>query len=106
MPSVSKEPTPCTLPTPSGKNGGGGSEEENVSELEKDLLLAFKEQDRLLSASASASAPASSSLRLWHHSIEPSHPQIDVAGTVGLEGLRHGSPLRSQDRGEEPQEQQ
>jgi hypothetical protein len=71
------------------------------SELEKDLLLAFEEQDKLLSAPA----PTLSSPRLWHRSIEPSHSQIDGAGTVRLEELRHGSPLRSQDREEEPQEQ-
>ncbi|KAH8747836.1 hypothetical protein F5882DRAFT_387109 [Hyaloscypha sp. PMI_1271] len=69
-----------------------------------DLLLAFEEQDKLLLMSASAPAP--SSPQLWRHSIVPSHPQIDEAGTVRSEELRHGSPLRNQDRVEEPQEQQ
>jgi hypothetical protein len=91
MPSASEEPKPYTLPASS----------ENVSELEKDLLLAFEEQDKLLSALV----PTPSSPRLWHHSIEPSHPQIYGASTVRLEELGHGSPLRSQDR-EEPQRQE
>jgi len=103
-PSTSEEPTPHTLPASLGKNGEGGSEEEKLSELEMDLLLAFEEQDKLLSTLASSPAP--SSPRLWRHSIEPSHPQIDEAVTVRLEELRHGSPLRNQDRVEEPQEQQ
>jgi hypothetical protein len=90
------------------ENGGGVSEKDNVSELEKDLLLTFEEQDKSLSASA----PAPSSPQLCHHSVEPSHSQIDQehdqsgAGNVRLEELSRGSPLRSQDRGEEPQEQQ
>lgn len=86
------------------KNGKGESDKENLSKLKKDLLLAFKEQDKLFFASVLA--PASSSPRFWRHSIEPSHPQINGAGTVRLEELRHGSPLRSQDREEELQEQQ
>jgi hypothetical protein len=32
-----------TLPTSLGKNSEEGSEEENLSELKKDLLLAFEE---------------------------------------------------------------
>jgi hypothetical protein len=32
------------------KNGKGGSKKENVFKLKKDLLLAFKEQDKLLLA--------------------------------------------------------
>jgi hypothetical protein len=42
-----------SLPASLSKNGEGGSEEENVSEPEKDLLLAFEEQDKLASASGS-----------------------------------------------------
>jgi hypothetical protein len=34
---------PHTLYASLGKNSKGGSEEENLSELEKDLLLAFEE---------------------------------------------------------------
>jgi len=45
---------PYTLLASLTKNGKGGSKEENVSELEKDLLLAFKEQDKLLLALALA----------------------------------------------------
>jgi len=62
MPSTSAEPTPYTLPASLSKNSKGESEEENASKLEKDLLLAFEEQDKLLSALA----PALSSPRLWH----------------------------------------
>lgn len=94
MLNASEELRLYTLLASLSKNREGGSEEENGSKLEKDLLLAFKEQDKLLSASA----PAPSSPRLWRHSIELLHPQIDQ--------LRHGSPLRSQNRGEELQEQQ
>jgi hypothetical protein len=59
-PSASKEPTPHTLPTLLGKNDEGESEEENLSKLKKDLLLAFEEQEKSLSALA----PAPSSPRL------------------------------------------
>jgi len=34
---------PYTLPTSLSKNSKGGSKEENVSKLEKDLFLAFEE---------------------------------------------------------------
>jgi hypothetical protein len=34
---------PYTLPALLNKNSKGGSEEENVSKLKKNLLLAFKE---------------------------------------------------------------
>jgi hypothetical protein len=70
MPSASEEPMPYTLSASLSKNGEEGSEEENFSELDKDFLLAFKEQDKLFSASA----PAPSSSRLWCYSIELSHP--------------------------------
>jgi hypothetical protein len=84
---------------------GGGESGEHVSELEMDMLLAFKEQEK------SSSATAPSSPRPHHHSTEPPHPRIDQehdqSGTNygRLEELRHGSPLRSQDQ-EGPQEQQ
>ena len=45
MLSASKELAPYTLPALLSKNGKGESEEENVSEFEKDLFLAFEEQD-------------------------------------------------------------
>jgi hypothetical protein len=102
MLSASEEPTLYTLLASLSKNSKGENKEENVFKLKKDLLLAFEEQDKLLSAPALAL----SSPRLWHNSIKLSHPQIDGASTVRLEELRHGSPLRSQDREEEQQEQQ
>ena len=91
---------PYTLPASLNKNSKGESKKENISELEKDLLLAFEEQDKLLSALASTL----NSPRFWHHSIKLSYPQIDGTSTIRLEELRHGSPLRSQDREEKPQE--
>jgi hypothetical protein len=102
MPSASEEPTPYTLLASLSKNSEGECKEDNFSQLDKGLLLAFEEQDKLLSASN----PAPSSPQLWRHSIELSNSQINGAGTVRLEELRHGSPLRNQDREEEPQEQQ
>jgi hypothetical protein len=82
------------------ENGGGGSEEESVSELEKDMLLAFEGQEK-----SSATASSSQNPR---HSVEPPHPQQhdqSVTGYGKLQELRHGTPLRSQDQGEEPKEQ-
>jgi hypothetical protein len=61
------EPVSYTLPQPLDENGGGGRE-KNVSGLEKDLLLAFEEQEK------SSSAPAPSSSRPRRPSVEPSHP--------------------------------
>ena len=90
---------PYTLPTSLGKNDKGRSEEEKLSKLKIDLLLAFEEQDKLLSILVSALTP--SSLRLWRHSIKLSYPQINEAITVRLEELRHGSLLRNQDQVEE-----
>jgi hypothetical protein len=104
-PSASDGPAPQSLPTQLDEKGGGGSEGESVSELEKGMLLAFKGPEKL-------SATASSSQRPRRHSVEPSHSQIDqepdqsVTGYGRLEELRCGTPLRSQDQGEEPPEQQ
>jgi hypothetical protein len=61
---------PYTLYTLLGKNSKGGSKEENLSKLKKDLLLAFKEQDKLLLVLA----PTPSSLRLRRYSIKLPHP--------------------------------
>jgi hypothetical protein len=100
-----EEPTPCSLLEPLNEDSGGGSD-DNVSELEKGLLLAFKEQEKPSSVSPPSSA------RPPRHSFEPSHPQIDQvhnqSGTSydRLEELGYGFPLGSQDREEEPQEQQ
>jgi hypothetical protein len=59
-----------TLPQPLDEVGGEESE-KNVSELERDMLLAFEEQVK------SPSATAPSSPRPHRHSTEPLHPQID-----------------------------
>lgn len=67
---VLDEAAPHTLPQPLGENGRGGSD-ENASELEKDMLLAFEEQEK------SSSAPTPSSRHPQCHSAEPLHPQID-----------------------------
>jgi len=99
------EPAPHSLLTSLDENGGGGSKEENVSELDENLLLAFEEQEK------SSSAPAPCTPHPQHRSVEPLHPQIDQehnqsgTGNVRLEELRNGSSLCSQDK-EEPQEQQ
>jgi hypothetical protein len=62
------------------QNSRAGSEEKTISELEKDLLLAFEEQEK-------------------------EHNQSGT-GYGRLEELERGTPLRSEDQGEEPQEQQ
>jgi hypothetical protein len=43
---------PYTLYALLSKNSKGGSKEETLFKLKKDLLLAFEEQDKLLLASA------------------------------------------------------
>jgi hypothetical protein len=66
-----------------------------------DMLLAFEEQEKSLSATAPSSP------RPHHHSTELPHPQIDQehdqSGTNygRLEELRHGSLLLNQDQEEE-----
>jgi hypothetical protein len=52
MLSAFEELTPYTLLTLLSKNSKGGGKEENVFKFKKDLLLAFKEQDKLLLALA------------------------------------------------------
>jgi hypothetical protein len=77
---------------PLDEDGGGGSE-GNVSELERDMLLAFEEQEK------SSSATAPSSPQPPRRYTEQSHPRIDQEHEQGgtsyssLEGLRHDSPL-------------
>jgi hypothetical protein len=99
------EPAPLTLPQPLSENGGGGSN-ESASELERDLQLASEEQEK------STSAPAPGSPRPSRPSAEPLHPhtaQEHDRGGTGCgrsEELGRGPPRRSQDRGEEAQEQQ
>jgi hypothetical protein len=85
---------------------GGGDSGENVSDFERDMLLAFEEQEK------SSSATALSSLQPPCRYTEQSSPQIDQEDDQGdtshgrLDELGYGSPLREQDHGEEePQEQ-
>jgi hypothetical protein len=84
----------------------GGGSEENVSKLERDMLLAFEEQEKL------SSATAPSSPQPPRRYIEQSHPWIDQGHEQGgtshgsLEELRHGSPLRNQDQEEEMEKEE
>jgi hypothetical protein len=48
MLNILKELIPYILLTLLNKNNKGESKEKNLSKLEKNLLLAFKEQDKLL----------------------------------------------------------
>jgi hypothetical protein len=101
---TSEEPGPYSLSTPLDENGGGGSEEKTVSELEKDLLLAFEEQEKPSLAPA-PSSPHRPSAEQLHPQIDWEHDQEhDQSGR--LEELKHSTPLRSQDQEEEPEEQQ
>jgi hypothetical protein len=52
---TSEKPRPHTLPKPLDEDGGGKSE-ENISELEINMLLAFEEQKKSSSATAPSSA--------------------------------------------------
>ena len=61
---------PYTLYALLSKNSKRGSKEETLFKLKKDLLLAFKEQDKLLLASALTL----SSLRLKRYSIKLLYP--------------------------------
>jgi hypothetical protein len=64
------KPAPPTLPQSLGKsNGRGGS--KSASEPERDMQLAFEEQEKLLLAAAA------SSLRPRRPSTEPPHPQTE-----------------------------
>jgi hypothetical protein len=89
------EPVPPTLPQPLSENGGGGSN-ENASELERDMQLVLEEQEM------PSSAPAPGSLRPRRPSAEPPHPHTEQEHDRG----GSGTPLRSQDQGEEAREQQ
>lgn len=89
---MSKEPLASLLPETLNEDGGEGSK-DYFSELEKDLLLTFEEQGKLLSA------PAASSLYAPCCSTEPSHAQIsqdheqDATSQGRLEGLQDNSKL-------------
>jgi hypothetical protein len=103
---TSEEPAPYSLPKLLGEDSEGGSG-ENVSDLERDMLLAFEEQEK----SSSATAPGFP--QPPYRYTEQSSPQIDQEDDQddtshgGLDELGYGSPLCKQDRGEEePQEQQ
>jgi len=96
---ISEEPALHSLHKPLDEDSAGGRD-DNVSELEKDLLLAFEEQEK-----SSVSPPISARPR---RSVESSRPQIDQIHDQGgtshsrLEELGYRSPLGQ----EEPQEQQ
>jgi hypothetical protein len=68
--SVLNEPVSYTLPQPLDENGVRGID-ENASELEKNIQLAFEEQEK----SSSTTAPKSP--RPHRHPAGPSHPPID-----------------------------
>jgi hypothetical protein len=104
--STSEEPAPHSLPKPLDEDGGGDSG-ENVSDLERDMLLTFEEQEK------SSSATALSSPQPPCRYTKQSSPQIDQEDDQGdtshsrLNELGYSSPLHEQDHGEEePQEQQ
>jgi hypothetical protein len=101
-----EEPAPHSLPKLLDKDSGGGSY-ENVFDLERDMLLAFEEQEK----SSSATAPSSPQLPFLY--TEQSHPQIDQEHEQGetshsrLEELGFCSLPCNQDQDKgEPQEQQ
>ncbi|KAG4427979.1 hypothetical protein IFR05_016539 [Cadophora sp. M221] len=78
---------------------GGGDSKENVSDLERDMQVAFEEQEELL-----ATSPSSPLCR----SFESSHPTIDQDCDRGLsEELRSSTRLCSQEKEREgPREQE
>jgi hypothetical protein len=93
--------TQCTLGEPgadilsqSSDNDGERECGENKSELEKDMLLAFKEQEDL------SLAHSPNSVHRQHLSPKPAQPEIsqepDQSGSsrASLEEPGHGSPLR------------
>jgi hypothetical protein len=98
-----EEPAPRSLPELLDKDYGGEGY-DNVSELERDLLLAFEE----LEESSLATAP--NFPQSHRRNIEQSHPRIDQEYEQGrtssssLEGFGHGSPLPNQDQDQEEEE--
>jgi hypothetical protein len=100
------EPMPHTLPQPLSESGRGRGN-ENAFKLERDMQLAFKEQEK-----SSSSALAVNSSRPCRPSIKPPYPQTKQEHDRGrtscniLEELGHGPRRRNQDRGEEAREQQ
>ena len=68
--SASEEPAPYSLPHPLGEESSEGRD-ESACELERDMLLAFEEQEK-----SSAATSLSSTLSL-HRSAEPLHPVTD-----------------------------
>jgi hypothetical protein len=77
--------------------------DENVFKLNTNLLLAFKEQKRSLSAVAPSFLYSYRSFaKLLYPQINQEHNQ-SRSGYVRLAELRHSFPFRSQDQeGEEP----
>ena len=81
-------------------NDGEPEGGKSVSELEKDIVLAFKEQDEL------SSAHSPNSVHLHHLSPKPVQPDIGQepdqsrSSSTGLEELSYGSPLQSQSQEE------
>ena len=97
--------THCTPEEPLDEEGGEWSA-ENVSDLERDMLLAFEEPEEL--SSATAPTPPQSP----HLYTEQPHPQIDQeheqreAFHRRIEELGYCSPFRSQDQDKEELEEQ
>jgi hypothetical protein len=83
-----KEPASYSLPKPLDKDGAGS--EGNLSELERDMLLALEEQEK----SSSATAPSSAQPPRGY--TKQSHPWINQEHDQGRT-LKHGSPLPNQD---------
>ena len=103
--SISEEPAPRSLPKPLDVDGGGDGG-KNVSDLERDMLMAFEEQEK------SSSTTALSSPQPLCRYIEQLSPQINQEDNQGntshgrLDELGYSSLLREQDYSkEEPQEQ-
>ena len=90
-----------SLSTPLDKNSGGGIEKKTISELEKDLLLGFKEQEKpSLALTPSSPRPHSPSTELLHPQVNQEHTQEHDQTRTGYsrsDELKHSTPLRSQE---------
>jgi hypothetical protein len=103
--STSEDPVTHT-PLESSNDGGDGWSTENTAELEKQVQPALEDQEKVSSPGASGSLlPRRNSAGLSRRQADQEFDQ-NVTSYGGLEELRRGTPLRSQDQGEEPQEQQ
>jgi hypothetical protein len=103
--STLEEPAPHSLPKPLDEDGGGDSG-ENVSDLERDMLLAFEEQEKSSSATAlSSPQPPCRYTEQLSLQIDQEHKQGKTSHSR-LEELGFCSLLRERDQDEgEPQEQ-